>query len=62
MGNKYNVCNFIRFIPVIKLGIREKEEEEEEKEKGEEKEKRAQNEKKAKSEVCREENRENPQK
>ena len=24
MGNKYNVCNFIRFIPVIKLGIRER--------------------------------------
>ena len=41
MGNKYNVCNFIRFIPVIKLGIREKEEEEEEKEKGEERKARA---------------------
>ena len=63
MGNKYNVCNFIRFIPVIKLGIREKEEEEEEKEKGEEKEKRAQNEKKeAKSEVCREKKTEKPAK
>ena len=24
MGNKYNVCNFIRFIPVVKLGIRER--------------------------------------
>ena len=31
MGNKYNVCNFHRFIPVIKLGIGEREEEEEEK-------------------------------
>ena len=62
MGNKYNVCIFIRFIPVIKLGIREKEEEEEEKEKRRGEGKARAKTKKNQSEVCREENRENPQK
>ena len=42
MGNKYNVCNFYRFIPVIKLGIGEREEEEEEKGEKERRGKRAQ--------------------
>ena len=56
------MCIFIRFIPVIKLGIREKEEEEEEKEKRRGEGKARAKTKKSQSEVCREENRENPQK